>query len=373
MNIRGITALAAMAVSSLVLTENAFAQFLDDEPETVDEVAKSEPAAAEEGDALEGRELKGPMSFYEVIRCAEARGCVEVLCPRTENWVRAQTGKFYPYGSIVRASETDNGKKVQSSALFDFGKLATVKIDTGAEFATREIKIGDSARTLVLRRGRVELNLPRSLKNGEFSVAAPHFALNNMSGESWIDYSATETGDTCTVHLTTGLLSIEGSHYTIPQMRAGDQIRIITEGDDLYSMLVGEFGIYGVVLDQGVSREKDPLTGAVTERKESFRYELAPKCAIKLWRRKATVGGRMVVATMALDAAGNIKSRRTFAENRYEVNSGELVVSAKDLEAMKDVAKDDSAAAETEEVPVEAAPAAAPAAPADAGDADDLF
>lgn len=372
MNIRGITALGAMAVSSFVFIENASAQFLDDEP-AVEEAAKPEAAATEEGDQLEGRELKGAMSFYEVIRCAEASGCVEVLCPRTEGWVRAQTGKFYPYGSIVRASEKDEkGKKVRSSALFDFGKLATVKIETGSEFATREIKIGESARTLVLRNGRVELDLPRSLKNGEFSVAGPHFVCKNMSGESWIDYKTVETGDECVVHLTTGLMVVEGAHWAIPQMRAGDQLRIITEGDDLYSMLVGEYGIYGVNLDQGVSREKDPLTGAVTERKETFRYELAPKCTVKLWRRKASLGGRMVVATMALDAAGNIKSRRTFAENRYEVNSGELVVNAKDLEAMKEVAKDDAAAAETEEVSVEM-PAAAPAAAPAADSGDELF
>ena len=103
--------------------------------------------------------------------------------------------------------------------------------------------------------------------------------------------------------------------------------------------------------------------------KKTLEFTLSPRCAIKIFRRLSPVGGNMLVSTMTIDAAGEIKNRCAFAEGRANVNSGELVIAptaVADLE--KEKAK--TASEETEEVEaVEAKPAKAKAN--DGGEADE--
>ena len=218
------------------------------------------------------------------------------------------------------------------------------------------------------------------MRDGEFQVAAPHFVLKNMNGTSWVDYSASNNCDRTTVHLLTGLMGVEGAHYSIAQMRAGDELSIATNDDDAFSCITGNSGIYSMALDQGVRRDKDFDTNEYKETDVKYTFEMSPKCKVKIWRRRPTVGGNMVVATMAIDATGAIKSRRVFAEKRYNINSGELVVTQKDRDAVSNSLQQLDGANDVDTVTVTPPPEAeepdvpAPAAdvPADDSD-DDLF
>ena len=374
---QGFVALGAFVAFAMVSAYPAFAQ--DAEPaenNAAEPAADAEVAPAPE---LESKQ-RGLLTYYPYVRCDAVNGDVQVLRPRTDAPVKAKLGKYYPLGSVIITGSSGGKRGVEpSSAIFNFGKAVLVKVTEGSEFGTREAGDDDKCRTIVLRKGRVELILPRQMKDGEFQVAAPHFVLKNMNGNSWIDYASSNNCDKTTVHMTTGLMGVEGAHFSIAQMRPGDELCITTAEDDAFSTITSNAGIYSVVLDQGIRRDKDFDTNEYKETEVKYTFEMAPKCKVKIWRRRPAVGGNMVVSTMAIDATGAIKSRRVFAEKRYNINSGELVVTQKDREALAAAADRVGDADATDTVAV-SAPEEAPAVEAgtkkdnaSSDSADDLF
>ncbi len=375
---QGFVAFGAFVAFAMFSVCSAFAQ---DEEQPAENNA-AEPAADAEvapADVPESKQ-RGFLTYYSYVRCDAVNGDVKVLRPRTDEPVQAKLGKYYPLGSVIIAGSSGGKRGVEpASAIFNFGKAVMVKVTEGAELGTREAGDDDKCRTIVLRKGRVELILPRQMKDGEFQVAAPHFVLKNMNGNSWVDYAASNGCDRTTVHMTTGLMGVEGAHFSIAQMRAGDELCITTSEDDAFSTITSNAGIYNIVLDQGIRRDKDFETNEYKETDVKYTFEMAPKCKVKIWRRRPAVGGNMVVSTMAIDATGAIKSRRVFAEKRYNINSGELVVTQKDREALAAAADQVGEAEATDTVAVTAAEdsgeAATPAkdGAAAADSSDDLF
>lgn len=316
-----------------------------------------EPAAAAAEDGLPPPPSEAK-PFTALFRCVRVNGVTQVLKPGASEWTKAEEGRFYPLGSAVR-TVSEAGAPV--SAEFSFGPEATIKLEGAAEAATRAIEIGERARTLELRSGRVLVNLPRTLKEGLFSVSAPYFTCSNLAGESRFDYQPLGDGDEVVVRCVTGTMTLEGRHYRIPRMAAANQVRIRSTGDDLFSWLRGESGDSKVVLDQGMTTEKNFETGEEKDVPKTYEFVLSPRCAIKVFRRRSPVGGNMLVSMMAIDASGEIKSRCAFAEGRSNVNSGELVIApVAAASAEKEKAK--AASEDTEEVEaVEAKPAKAKA------------
>ena len=302
------------------------------------------PAAAPAEPAAEGAlppPLPAERPFTALFRCVRAEGAVQVLKPGASEWVAAEEGRFYPLGAALRTVPEAGSACL---AEFAFGPASSLKMTSPAEVATRPIEIGGATRTVELRSGRVQLNLPRTLKDGLFFVSAPFFTCSNLAGESLFDYQRLADGDEAVVRCVTGTMTLEGRHYRIARMAAANQVRIRSTGDDLYSWLRGESG-----------------DSKVKEVKRTLEFTLSPRCAVKIFRRRSPVGGNMLVSTMTIDATGEIKNRCAFAEGRANVNSGELVIAptaVADLE--KEKAK--TASEETEEVEaVETKPAKAKA------------
>ena len=339
------TALAVTAFSACVVLAPVCAQDAE------------EPAAAAAEDGLPPPPSEAK-PFTALFKCVRVNGVTHVLKPGASEWTKAEEGRFYPLGSAVR-TVSEAGSPV--SAEFSFGPEATIKLEGAAEAATRAIEIGERARTLELRSGRVLVNLPRTLKEGLFSVSAPYFTCSNLAGESRFDYQPLGDGDEVVVRCVTGTMALEGRHYRIPRMAAANQVRIRSTGDDLFSWLRGESGDSKVVLDQGVTTEKNFETGEEKDVPKTYEFVLSPRCAVKVFRRRSPVGGNMLVSMMAIDASGEIKSRCAFAEGRANVNSGELVIAPVAVaSAEKEKAK--AASEDTEEVEaVEVKPAKAKA------------
>ena len=312
---------------------------------------QQEPATQQEGDAqaadkaeqkaADGDELVIPAApaaeprvFHPLVRCKEMAGVVEVLKPRTEGWTAVEEGRYYPLGSAFRASSTKEGGAPK--AVFEFGKEATVVVTNDAEFATREVPIGEKTRTLELRAGRIGVNLPRTLRDGLFSVAAPHFLCRNLAGESVFDYEKSGDGDKAVVRVVTGSMALDGRHYRIARMGSANQIGIRTSADALATVLTGESGDYAVMLEQGVIRQRDFDTGESKEISKTTEFQLSPQCVVKIFRLKSEVGGRMVVSMLTFNPSGEMKNRFTFAEGLYNVNSGEEVI----VTAVKEIDKE---------------------------------
>lgn len=334
-------AFGAMALAACATLSSAYAE---DEEE-------AKPAA--EGEAAEGlpaMESKPEKFFFPLVRCRLIDGCgVKVLKPKSADWAVAEEGRYYPLGSSFRVEPADGAAP---KAEFAFGSKAVVKATNAVEFATEEIEIGAQSRTVLLKRGRLLIDLPRTLSDGLFTVKAPYFACMNLAGESIFDYAMTGDGDEAVVRCVTGSMAVEGSHYKIARMGAANQVRIRTTKDNLFTSLRGESGDYVVTLDQGIVQDKNFETGEVKDVPKSLDFSLSPQCAIKIFRRKAATAGRMIVSMMTFNPSGDILNRCAFAENRANVNTGELVVPDSLLltETKKEKAKDaDAEAAETVE------------------------
>ena len=311
-----------------------------------EDAAKPAEAAVDGGDASAQKPDK---FFYPLVRCEEVRGgTIEVRKPREDGWTKAEEKKFYPLGSAFRVKPGVIGPTRVSMT---FGIGSRVLVTNAAEFATREIAIGETSRVLELREGFIEVSLPRNLKDGLFSVAAPHFTCYNMAGDSRFNYTAHGDGDEAVIRVVTGSLAVKGRHYDIGQMGAANQIRIRNTKDALFTSIRGESGDCLAKLDRGLLQQKDYETGEIKENGDPLLFQLSPLCAIKIFRKISEIGGRMSVSLMTFAANGQMTHRWAFAEKRSNVNSGELIVSTNVIKD-KDRKANDADAEVTEDVDV---------------------
>lgn len=219
--------------------------------------------------------------FHALVRFVRANAEVSVKLPRQQEFKPAVEGKFYPNGSTFRTTD---------GAEFEFGKDAVLKAKGEVEFSTRETAFGAQPRTVVLIRGAISVSLPRTLPTGLFSVAYPNFTAKDMAGESSHELVPSGDGDEAVVHVITGMLALEGPHYTVARMSAADRVRIRTTGESLFTSMRGEAGDCKVTLDQGVTTYRDPISGDVSNQVRRLDFNLTPQCAIKIFRKRSQVG-----------------------------------------------------------------------------------
>lgn len=288
--------------------------------------------------------------FHSLFRLSRADAKVMVKLPRQQEFKEAKEGKFYPNGATFRISGG-----ATATAEFEFGKDAVLKTSGEVEFGTREVEYGTQPRTVTLTRGAITVSLPRTLPTGLFSVAYPNFTVKDMAGESRHELTSLGDGDEAVVHVVTGMLALEGAHYTVARMSAADKVRIRTTGETLFTSMRGEAGDYKVSLDQGTTTYRDPISGAVSNQVRRLDFSLTPQCAIKIFRKRSQVGGRMVVSVMTFDPSGEMRNRFTFAEGAASVNFGEEVVRIQDIsfktksDKKKDAGKKESGGGEAAE------------------------
>ena len=287
--------------------------------------AKTEEAAEGLDPALVKAAAAKPAAkhFHALVRLSLTSGEVQVKFPREKEFQPAVEGKFYPNGSSFRT--------VGGVTEFEFGKDAVLKVTGDAEFSTREDDLTAAARAVMPVRGSFTVSLPRTLPTGLVSMAFPNFIAKDLAGESRYELTPSGDGDEAVVHVITGMLALEGPHYKVERMSAADRMRIRTTGDALFTSLRGEAGDYKVSLDQGCTTYKDPITGEVKKQDRRLDFSLTPQCAIKIFRKRAQVGGRMAVSVMTFDPSGEMRNRFTFAEGTASVNFGEEVVRIQDI------------------------------------------
>lgn len=324
----------------------------DEEAAPAEGAEESKTEAAADGESLPAAP-KDNKFFYPLVRCDEIRGAVvEVAKPGSDGWVAASEKKYYPLGSAFRVVP---GALEPARVSIAFGTGSRVLVTNAAEFATRPIAIGDQERVVELRAGKIEVSLPRVLKDGLFSVAAPYFTCYNLAGDSQFEYAKLDDGDEAVVRVITGSLALKGSHYEIGRMGAANRVRIRTTKDELFTSIRGESGDCLVKLDQGLIAQKDYETGEVKESEKYLDFQLSPLCSIKIYRATSPIGGRRVVSVMTFAPNGQMKNRCAFAEKRSNVNSGELVVTTSAIkEADRKASESEAEATEAVEVAVPA-------------------
>ena len=348
--VRSLAAAAALAGLSAV------AQDIDDE--LGDEPAASnEGGAPGEGDAAADPDgqVPGPKSdanyFYTIPTVYKLHGAGEVLRPGANEWVPAEEDRHYPLGTSFRTVGPDSRMTVQ------LGLECSVVVGGDAVFGTRMQGLGEKSRAITLVNGVIAVNLPRNIPEGLLSVNAPGFSVVNLAGESRYRYVKTGDGDKATIRCVTGSLSVEGRHFRIAAMRAANEVRIQTSADLLFTGIYGTRGDCACKLDQGLVKVSDIETGESHIEPKFLEWRLSPQTAVRIQRAVPALGKNMSVSIMTFDATGALKNRCVFAENRYEINSGELAPTSKgsqaDLVKKAAEATSETAAVETEAVEAE--------------------
>ena len=291
-------------------------------------VMAQEEGSAEGASQQENAPIAKPAAnhFHMLVKLSRCDENVFVKFPRQNDFNKAAEGKFYPNGSTFRISATE-----ANPVVFEFGPESFVKVTGNAEFTTRESALSEKSRALMMVSGAVSVSLPRTMPTGLFSVLYPNFSAKDLAGESYHELSPSGDGDEAFVRVVTGMLAIEGNHFKVARMSAADRVCIRTTGEALFTSLRGEAGDYKVTLDQGVSMYRDPISGETKEQVKTLDYSLTPQCAIKIFRKRATVGGRIAVSVMTFDAAGEMRNRYTFAEGTSKINFGEEVIRVQDI------------------------------------------
>lgn len=319
--------LVMMTIGATAAVGSAYAQ----------EAAESAPA-----EGAQEQKAKTEVVFTPLVRCTAVNGIVQVLIPGSSEWTEAKLNKYYPLGSSFRSVGADQNGAVNSSAEFKFGPKSVVSMSGAAEFSTKAISIGELKREMTVVSGLVKIALPRTLKDGLFSVKMPNFEVFNMAGESTFERTIDKAGDgdEVVVRVVTGAIALTGRHYKIERMGVANQIRIRSTKDNLFTSLRGESGDYVVKLDQGVMEQiKNFETGEKGNVTRSLDFRLSPQCAVKIWRTKALIGDRAVISMMTFGPSGDLVNRCSFAEGRAQVNSGEMIA-VKDAKEVEEKAKD---------------------------------
>lgn len=279
--------------------------------------------------------------FHLMPLCRLLEGTGEVKRPSGPAWEPLEEGRFYPLGCSFRTSGEGSRLTVQ------FGAECAVELSGEASFGTLPQALGVKSRTLTLQSGTIDLKLPRNLPEGLVIVTSPGFTVVNPAGESRYSYEQTGDGDLAVVRCVTGGLSVKGRHFSIPVMRAANELKIRTSRDYLFTGLYGTSGDFIVKLDQGIVTRVDPVSGETQTSEKTLDWRLSPQTAVRIHRAKPAIGERMSVSVMTFDETGALRNRCAFAEGRCEVNTGEQGVVAQ--EAKDDLAKKAAEAAEAVE------------------------
>ena len=287
--------------------------------------------------------------FTALPMCGKINGVAQIRMPGSEKWEQLRENKFYPLGSSYRTVGADSSLEVY------FGEKSVVTASGDSLFNIEKREIGEKTRSLTLQSGTIDLNLPRNLPEGLFTLTARGFTVKNPAGESRYVCTKTGDGDMTLARCVTGTMALSGMHFNIPAMRAADELKIRTSHDLLYTGLNCTSGDFPIILEQGMVAEiKNFDTGEVGSVAKTLEWKMSPNCAVRIHRSVPSVGERMSVAVMTFDAAGELSNFRSFSEGRREVNSGELVVkqtSSKEADLDKKAAEVTEVAADVEEGP----------------------
>ena len=281
---------------------------------------ESDSAGEGEGESAEGAPAKKvPERVFHLIPfCRELEGRAEVFVPSEGEWKDIVEGRYYPLGSTFRTSSRDSRLRIK------FGPEAEVVIRGAASFSTRAQKLDEKTRAINLVSGTITVKLPTDLPEGWFTVNAPGFSVTSAIGESRYTYRKTGDGDEAVIRCVTQTLSVEGRHFKAPAMKAANEIRIRTSEDQLTTVLFGSRGDVLMQLDQGLFQDKDYSTGEKKIKARTLDWKLSPKTTVRIHRAKPAVGKNLAVTIMTFDSKGELRNRCAFAENMFEVNSGEI-------------------------------------------------
>lgn len=325
-----------MTLKTLLAVAAAFAAtavYSQDDESAETETASTEAETSEEaGDEAKAEEDKKEVNPFATIPfCRKFNGKAEALKPGCREWVQVEEGRFYPLGTSYRTGE--NGEFTLA-----FGRECMVKIGPNGAFSTKAQPLGEKSRTVIMQEGVMNVVLPTNLRPGRFFVCSSVLTVRDPAGESSFAIRRVGDGTDTSLRCITGVMTVEGRHFTVPKMISANEFRLRSSRDELETILYGVSGNFVVLLEKGIVTrpvfDEEGVLKNVSEL-ERLDWHLSPFTRVQINRAVPAVGERMCVTMMTFDSSGKMKNHFAYAEGRSEINSGELVIENREGEEDK--------------------------------------
>lgn len=232
-------------------------------------------------------------------------GSCEVQKPTIDKPEAVIVGRAYPLGSVFRSKDA-----VMTVA---FGEDAGMKVFEGTEFIVSAQPGKEDTRVIQVFSGKINMILPDDLEDDSlFTVILPEIVCKKLKGKSEMAFvSSTDTEIQLTIRGVTGRVYVEGTNYSIPQIRAANIVQVTNARDHSFTRITSLSGDYATELQNGTD---SPTL-----------FTVSPKALLKIWRKKAPVGERMLVSVLTVSPTGKAKNNFTYAIGRDEIKTGELI------------------------------------------------
>ncbi len=229
--------------------------------------------------------------FDPLFRVVNITGPCQVRRPGETTFEAATRGRAYPYGTVVQTLKLGTATVVLSSD--DTVQVGPETVVTPAYCAT-----GGVGRALLLDAGKLVTFADINNAPDALIVVTPVGQCSGLSGRGEIALMPAPDAFILTAIATSGgAMTLSGPQFTLPKLKAGYSVRIVTARDQSLTRILNTLGDYAVVIDNGTPQ---PVTIQTTTR-----------ATIRIWREHAPIGGRLIVSVVATGSDG--KGRECFA------------------------------------------------------------
>jgi len=229
-------------------------------------------------------------SFDPLFRVSNIKGACQVKRPEATAFEPAENGKAYPFGTAVRTTR-------DSQALILLSADDTVQMQALSDVTVLAPAGTDAGRVVRLDGGKLQTFIREGLPEKAVVIETPVAVCDTIVNRSDIVLGREKDGLHLDVATSSGGVRIGGPQFSVPHLKAGTSVRIISTEDRSLTRITNTSGDYKIELDNGT--ETPVALGTTTH------------STVRIWREHAAVGGKLVVSVFAAGPDG--KGRANFA------------------------------------------------------------
>lgn len=253
--------------------------------------------------------------YNRLFRINHPDGDCQVKPPQMEAFEPAIKGKAYPFGTVVKCGEN-------SSAVLLFTEVDAVRLLSDSEVA---VKIEGESRIVQLNKGLIVTRIGANTTNNMVMVDTPVGRCSSIIGDCKIALSKKKATKASPSIVTVELraqpvsqLKFVGSQYIIPIIKNGYGAKISETANRSYTEITDLLGDYSILVNSGL--DPDP-TGNLDENPFIQPIAVNAKSQLKIWRKKAPEGGRIIASGLATAPSGKGIESFAFAVGRPNIAS----------------------------------------------------
>lgn len=252
--------------------------------------------------------------FEPLFRVVSLKGPCHALVPGSADFVPVQKGKAYPFGTAIRCGKN-------AGAVLAFSAVDAVQLEAGTAVATAEDPANPARKFLRLRAGRLGTRLSNGNPAEALTIETPVAACLDIEGAVKFELAGTEAGTALSIRTEpSSRAKVVGPQFIVPEIKNGMGARITTANDNSLTRIENLMGDYTVLINKGTD-ERAPAMVDGAANQDLLPVATSTRAAVKIWRSRAPVGGRLIVSALAADSSGKVTETYAFAVGQPNIAS----------------------------------------------------